>query len=101
MTALELTRTDILNDIEVFKRRMRNAQEKLAVLSRKANGCKERKKLRLKRSALRQEIEHVNGLIVIAQGALSGRWNDERSTKNVISQERKAESGKRFEFQAG
>lgn len=71
MTTLELTRRDILNDIEVFKERIRRAQEKLAALPEKANGYKERKKLRLKRRALKQEIERVNGLIMIAEAAVN------------------------------
>lgn len=70
MATLELTRREIFNDIEVFKKRIRNAQEKLAVLPQLANGYKERKKLRLKRRVLKQEIEHVDGLISIASEAL-------------------------------
>jgi len=70
MKYLELTRKDISNDIEVFKKRIRNAQEKLTALPQKASEFKERKKLKLKRRVLKQEIEHVQGLIAIASEAL-------------------------------
>jgi len=71
MRPLKLIRKEILNDIEVFKERIRAAEKKLAALPQKANGYKERKRLKLKRRVLEQEIEHVNGLIVIARGALN------------------------------
>ena len=67
---LELTRENILNDIEIFEQRIRAAEEKIAALPQTANGYKKRKKLRLKRRVLKQEIGHVNGLIAIASKAL-------------------------------
>lgn len=70
MTYLELTEENILKDIEVFKKRIRNAQEKIAALPQKATGYKKRKKLKLKRRVLEQEIEHVKGMIAIASEAL-------------------------------
>jgi chromosome segregation ATPase len=71
MSPLKLTRKEILNDIEVFKERIRASEEKIAALPQKANEYKERKKLKFKRRALEQEIKHVNGLIAIARGALN------------------------------
>jgi hypothetical protein len=70
MSPLKLTRKEILNDIEVFKERIRAAEEKISALLQKAKGYKERKKLKFKRRALEQEIEHVKGLIAIAKEAL-------------------------------
>ncbi len=71
ISLLKLTRKEILNDIEVFKERIRAAEKKIAALPQKANGYKERKKLKLKRRVLEQEIEHVKGLIAIASEALN------------------------------
>ena len=70
MTPLKLTRKEILDDIEVFKERIRATEEKISALPQKANGYKERKKLKFKRKVLEQETEHVKGLIAIAKEAL-------------------------------
>lgn len=70
MGPLKLTRKQILNDIEVFKERIRAAEKKIVALPQRANGYKERKKLKLKRRVLEQEIEHAKGLIAIASEAL-------------------------------
>jgi phage gp16-like protein len=66
ISLLKLTRKEILNDIEVYKKRIRAAAGKIAELPQRTNGYKELKKLKFKRRILEQEIGHVKELIAIA-----------------------------------
>ncbi len=68
---MKLTRKEILNDIEVYKKRIRAAAGKIAELPQRTNGYKELKKLKFKRRILDQEIGHVKELIAIASEALN------------------------------
>ena len=69
---LNLSETDILEEIEVFKLRRQEAQEKLNKTPETLGPWKARKATMAKRKTLEAEIDHVNKLIVIARSALSG-----------------------------
>jgi hypothetical protein len=67
---LILTDKDILQDIENFKKRIQDAKFKLSELPATAGAWQAQKKLQEKRRILTSEIEHVKGLIGIAEEAL-------------------------------
>jgi len=69
--ALNLTQDIILDEIEEYKKRIQAAQQKLSALPKTPHGPQERRKIKFKRMVLKQEIEHVKGLIRIAKEALS------------------------------
>jgi hypothetical protein len=71
MTILELTGDDILKNIEAYEKRIRNAREKLSELPAAGSTLKELKKIKNKRRALLSEIDHVRGLISMAEEALT------------------------------
>jgi hypothetical protein len=71
MMILELTRDDILKDIEAYEERIRNARDKLSGLPAAGSTLKERKKIKIRRHTLLSEIDHVRGLISIAEQALN------------------------------
>jgi hypothetical protein len=80
MTTLELTRKDILNDIEGYKERISKAREKLLGLPM-ATTVKDRRRIKEKRRILLAEIDHVRGLISIAGEALSQIKENEKYAK--------------------
>ena len=71
MTILELTRDDILKDIEAYEERIRNAREKLSEMPAAGSTLNEHKKIKIRRRTLSSEIDHVRGLISIAEEALN------------------------------
>ena len=72
MTALVLTREDILRDIAGFEDRIRIAKEKRSALPASASTFEERKKIKNERQRLLNEIQHVNTLIGYPEEALAG-----------------------------
>jgi hypothetical protein len=71
IVALNLTQDIILDEIEDYRKRIGDAQQKLSALPKNPAGFQERKKTDFKRRVLGQEVEHVKGLIRIAKEALS------------------------------
>jgi hypothetical protein len=68
---LNLTKDDIQSDIEAFEDRICVAQQKLSLLPSVASTYKERRKIKSKKFILVREIDHVRGLISIAEEALN------------------------------
>ena len=71
MTTLELTREEILEDIKGYQERICKAQEKLSELPATVSTVKERRRVKNKRRIFLTEIDHVQGLISIAEEALN------------------------------
>jgi len=67
---IKLTNEIILADILSFETRIQSAKDKLAVLPPGPSSWKERKKHRAIKRELENEINHVYGLISIAESAL-------------------------------
>lgn len=67
---LELTQSEIKADIRAYQDRIKQAQLKLAGLPASAATYNERKRLKTQRHALTQDIEHIKGLVRIAESAL-------------------------------
>ena len=67
---LTITRQDIEQDIEGFETRIAGIQKRLFRLPATTATAKERKKIKNKRRIFLTEIDHVQGLISIAEEAL-------------------------------
>ena len=68
---MELTEETIREDIKAYQDRLRTARDKLSALPTTAPISEERRKIKDRRRTLLQEIEHVRGLIALANEALS------------------------------
>jgi hypothetical protein len=68
---VNLTKNEILNDIKNYESRILLAEKKLYALPAAGFTLKERKKIKNKRRALLSEIDHVRGLISMAEEALN------------------------------
>lgn len=69
-TMIELTDTEILEDIEGFKKRIAKARERLSKLSESCLPYHEHKKREERARVLLDEIRHVEKLIQLARTAL-------------------------------
>jgi len=65
-----LTETEIREDVQMYQDRIKEAQLRLAGLPASVATYNERKRLQAQRRALNQDIEHIKGLIRIAEAAL-------------------------------
>lgn len=70
MESAEISTKTIEKDIKSFRKRLNQAQDKLTDLPKSAGTYRDRKKLKVQKHALSQEIEHVQKLIQIAQERL-------------------------------
>jgi MinD-like ATPase involved in chromosome partitioning or flagellar assembly len=68
---INLTKDDILSDIKAYEDRICVTQQKLSLLPSAASTYKERRKIKSKKLILLKEIDHVRGLISIAEEALN------------------------------
>jgi hypothetical protein len=68
---INLTKDDIQSDIKAYEDRIGVAQQKLSLLPSAASTYKERREIKSKKLILLKEIDHVRGLISIAEEALN------------------------------
>jgi hypothetical protein len=86
---LNLTKEDIQSDIKGFEDRICVAQQKLSLLPSVASTYKERRKIKCKKLILMKEIDHVRGLISIAEEALNQHvYSKKENSKNGKSTQR-------------
>jgi hypothetical protein len=71
METLNLSKEDILNDIEVYQARLDRIRDRLQELPAKGSNVYEGGKVRATRRRLRAEIKHVQGLVALAREALA------------------------------
>ena len=64
------TETEIRENVQMYQDRIKEAQLRLAGLPASVATYNERKRLQAQRRALNQDIEHIKGLIRIAEAAL-------------------------------